>query len=69
MQKTVYVEGMMCMHCVSHVQKALEAVAGVDAVEVRLDDGLAVVSSAAGVAEDALRDAVTQAGYTVLRVE
>ena len=69
MQKTVYIEGMMCMHCVAHVQKALEAVAGVDAVEVRLDDGLAVVSSAAGVSDEALRSAVTQAGYTVLRVE
>ena len=30
MKKTVYIEGMMCSHCTSHVQKALEALDGVE---------------------------------------
>ena len=36
MQTVLKVTGMMCPHCQAHVQKALEAVAGVTAVEVDL---------------------------------
>ena len=38
MKKTVYINGMMCSHCTSHVQKALEALDGVESVEVSLED-------------------------------
>lgn len=38
MKKTVYIEGMMCNHCTAHVQKALEALDGVESVEVSLED-------------------------------
>ena len=63
MTKTLKVEGMMCMHCVSHVQKALEAVDGVSAVEVSLEKKQAVVTLAHEVADQALVDAVKAAGY------
>ena len=53
----------MCMHCVSHVQKALEAVDGVSAVEVSLEKKQAVVTLAHEVADQALVDAVKAAGY------
>lgn len=43
MTKVVYkVEGMMCGHCVTHVQKALESLPGVRA-EVSLEPALAVI--------------------------
>lgn len=63
MEKTINVEGMMCMHCVGHVKKALEAVEGVSAVEVDLEGKKAVVTLAADVADEALVAAVTEAGY------
>ena len=41
------VEGMMCGHCTSRVQQALEGVAGVQQVSVDLDTKLARVVSTA----------------------
>ena len=63
MTKTLKVEGMMCMHCVSHVKKALEAVEGVRSVDVSLEKKQAVVTLAHEVADQALVDAVKAAGY------
>ena len=68
MEKTIKVEGMMCMHCVAHVKKALEELPGVTA-EVDLDGGKAVVR-AERLPEDAvLTGAVTEAGYKVVGIE
>ena len=67
MKKIVKVEGMMCQHCVAHVQKALSAVEGVEQVEVSLEEKQAVVTGNA--ADQALIDAVTDAGYEVKGVE
>lgn len=64
MTKTLNVEGMMCIHCVAHVQKALEEVAGVSSVQVDLDKKTAVCTLSAEVADEALISAVEKAGYT-----
>ncbi len=69
MTKTLVVDGMMCMHCVAHVKKALEAVAGVTAVEVSLEAKTAVVTADASVSAEALTKAVVDAGYTVVEVK
>ena len=66
MTKVLTVDGMMCAHCQAHVQKALAAVNGVQEVTVNLEQKQAVVSMYAEVADQALMDAVTQAGYTPL---
>lgn len=58
------VKGMMCMHCVAHVEKALKAVEGVEQVEISLDAGTASVTGTAD--RQALVAAVTEAGYEVL---
>ena len=63
MEKTLKVEGMMCMHCVAHVKEALEGVKGVSAANVDLEAGTATVTCAADVADDALVAAVKAAGY------
>ncbi len=55
------VGGMMCKHCVAHVKKALEQVAGVVSVEVSLDAGSATV--AATTERQVLVDAVKAEGY------
>ena len=68
MKKTIHIEGMMCAHCVAHVEKALNAIDGVQAT-VSLEDKNAVVELEHDVADDVLKAAVTDAGYTVTAVE
>ena len=66
MKKTVIIEGMMCAHCVAHVEKALTALPGVKAT-VDLTSGTAVVEG--DVTDEAIRAAVTDAGYTVKGIQ
>lgn len=63
-EKTILIEGMMCAHCQMHVQKALAAIDGVSAVDVNLEEKKATVTLAKVVPDQAMMDAVTQAGYT-----
>ena len=65
MKKTLSIDGMMCEHCRSHVEKALSAVDGVTSVDVSLENKNAVVSLSKDVSNDVLTAAVTEAGYTV----
>lgn len=58
---TLKVTGMMCQHCVARVKKALEAVPGVQTVEVSLENASATISGSADKA--ALVAAVKEAGY------
>ena len=63
------VEGMTCGHCVSSVTEEVSAIEGVDSVSVTLNKGGAsrvVVESASPVDPDAVRAAVTEAGYTLV---
>lgn len=69
MKKTIKVEGMMCQHCVAHVKKALEDVAGVSAADVNLDTGMASVQMETDVADETLKKAIEEAGYTPVSVE
>ena len=69
MTKTLKVEGMMCMHCEARVKKALEAVEGVESAVASHDNGTAVVTLAADVADDVLVKAVEAQDYKVLGVE
>ncbi len=68
----LYVNGMTCGHCAASVTEELEEIAGVKNVEVILvKDGTSKVSVIADVEidDDALRDAVTEAGYELLSIE
>ena len=65
MVKVLDVEGMMCGKCQAHVQKALEGVAGVTAVEVSLENKQATVTMESEIADGTLENAVTEAGYEV----
>ena len=60
----IKIEGMTCRHCQAHVEKALLAVAGVQGVEVSLENKCAAVSGTADMA--ALKKAVVDAGYEVI---
>lgn len=62
---TVYtVKGMTCAHCVASVTEEVEDVAGVEAVDVDLQSGRLTVTGE-GVDDDAVRSAVSEAGYAV----
>ena len=67
MEKTIDIEGMMCMHCVKHVTEALDGIDGVKA-EVSLENKNAKVSFTKDVSEDELKAAVEKAGYTVTAI-
>ena len=69
MKKVLDVEGMMCQHCVAHVNKALSGLEGVEAVEVSLEGKTATVTLAKEVADDLLAKAVVDAGYEVKGVK
>jgi len=68
MKKLMKIEGMMCGHCTGRVQKALEAVEGVSAVTMSLEDKTALVELETQVADETLTAAVVDAGYEVKEI-
>ena len=64
--KTMIIDGMMCMHCKAHVEKALNAIEGVSAT-VDLENKCANING--DVDNDTLTKAVTDAGYTVISIK
>ena len=68
MEKKIMIEGMSCAHCVANVEKALNAIDGVSA-SVDLESNTATVTLAKEVSDDALKNAITEAGYTVTGIE
>ena len=69
MTKTLYIDGVMCMRCVAHVEKDLKGVEGVAEVAVSLEEKKAVVTLSAPVSSDVLKKAVEDDGYTVTGIE
>lgn len=68
MTKVISIEGMMCNHCTGTVQKALEAVEGVKAVTMSLEQKNATVELASDVSDEVLTKAVVDAGYEVKEI-
>ncbi|HEX4190274.1 MAG TPA: heavy-metal-associated domain-containing protein [Marmoricola sp.] len=62
---TYSVVGMTCGHCVASVVEEVSEVAGVEAVEIDLETGAMLITSAAGLEEAAVRAAVVDAGYAL----
>jgi copper chaperone len=58
------VRGMTCSHCVLSVREEVSEVPGVASVDVDLDSGRLTVTGE-DVSDDAVRDAVADAGYEV----
>ncbi|MGW4483938.1 heavy-metal-associated domain-containing protein [Amycolatopsis sp. NPDC004368] len=58
------VTGMSCGHCAQSVTEELTELPGVTGVEVDVETGRVVVRSEQELAEDAVRAAVEEAGYT-----
>ena len=66
--RTMKIEGMMCSHCSSRVEKALNAIDGVSAT-VDLEGKTATVHAEPQIEDAALKTAVEDAGYTVVSID
>ena len=60
------INGMMCSHCVAHVEKALTSIDGVDSVNVSLDDKSATINGT-NLNQEVLEKAVIDAGYEIIK--
>lgn len=61
---TYHVTGMTCGHCADAVTREVSAVDGVRSVDVTVDTG-AVVVHGEDVDDEAVREAIDEAGYEV----
>jgi len=68
MEKILKVEGMSCNHCVMAVKRALTGLDGVGTVEVDLENGKVTVVGEA-LKDDAMKEAIDDAGYEVVSIE
>ncbi len=69
MEKTLIIDGMMCMHCVARVKKILESVEGVTLVDVSLDDKTAKITLSKEISNDYLKDVIEKDGYSVVEIK
>lgn len=69
MTKKVFIEGMTCRHCVSHVEGALKEVSGIKSAKVDLEGKLAVIELAQDVDDEKIKAAVEDAGYEVTDIK
>lgn len=64
---TIKVEGMMCPHCEAAVNKALEAIDGVESASASHEKGEVAVTLSKDVDIAVLESAITDAGYKVVK--
>lgn len=67
MKKTMKIEGMMCGHCTGRVDKALNALEGVEAT-VSLEEKAAHVTLTGDISDELLKKTVEDEGYQVLEI-
>ena len=68
MKKEITINGMSCGHCQARVEKALNAIPGVEA-KVDLKKKTATVSLSGEVADEVLMNAVREAGYDPVAIK
>lgn len=66
MEKIIKVDGMMCNHCVMHVEKALKELSFIKDVKASLADKEVVITYEGNYDEKAIKEAIKNAGYTVV---
>ena len=69
MNKTVYIEGMMCGHCEARVKKAFEALPQVTEAEVSHEKKLAVLTLSGELSDKEIKNTVKEAGYKVTSIK
>jgi len=69
MEKTLKVEGLMCMHCDARVKKVLEALPEVEEAVANHETGIVNVTLNAPVADEVLKKTVEDQDYKVLEIK
>ena len=69
MTKTMKIEGMMCPHCEARVKKILEEIENIESADVSHTEGTAVITFSTPIADDILKNAVEEQGYTVIDIK
>ena len=69
MEKVLNIEGMVCMNCVKHVDKALRELQGVKEVEVILESKSAKVQMSGNISDDTLKSVTEDAGYQLVSIQ
>ena len=67
-EKTLHIKGMSCGHCSARVEKALNAIDGVEA-KVDLETNSAKVNLTKDISDEVLKTAVDNVGYEVVEVK
>lgn len=68
MKKLLLIEGMMCGHCQAHVEKALNAMEGVNSVAVSLENKTATVELSKEISDSEFKAVIEDAGYELKEV-
>ena len=68
MKKQIYIEGMMCSHCSSHVKNALMNISGVIDVEVSLESKRATITTSKEIDDATITNVIKEAGYSVTKI-
>ena len=67
MKKRIQLVGMSCGHCVAHVKETLEALE--NTTDIQVDLGTQSVLVETGATDELIRQAIDEAGYTVLGID
>lgn len=68
MEKIIDIEGMSCGGCSSRLERVLNAIDGIDA-KVNHETGKAIINAADNISDDILKNAVENAGFTVIEIK
>lgn len=67
MKKKIQLEGMSCSHCVAHVQEALGGLDNTTDIQIELGTQSVLVET--GATDELIRQAIDDAGYTVVSID
>lgn len=68
-KKTLLIEGMSCMHCSARVEKALQALDGVEEAKVNLAEKKALITLKNDIEDNVIKKAIADAGYELVGIE
>ena len=69
MKKTVYITGMMCMHCEARVKKILEGTDGILSADVSHKQGVAIITLSKDLSDEFIKEIIEADGYTVTDIK
>ncbi|WP_125152963.1 heavy-metal-associated domain-containing protein [Clostridium rectalis] len=68
MKKTMFIEGMSCMHCVEHIKEALKEIGG-NNIDVSLSSKTAKAEFNEDVTDNKIKQIIEDYGYKLINIE